>query len=635
MASALYLILAPTLCIFIILTKTTNWRSPLCRLVIAFFSGQFALTHITYLLALCMTYCSGQVLADVAVIDIVVATLTLLFVVYFYRFKLDLRYADLGVVFLFLLVSQVLFHNHLKLTADGIYRSEVFWDFAITMSKVNSFSFGNNFPALNPIYSNIPFAYHFFPDVLIALYQSCGLDLVSAINLFSMCMLGFTLSGLVGISEELFCTRSAGFIASLLALTSGSLRFIDDLRNNWDQPLTELVSNLLSNTSHPYYFALQQQQHGYNGNMFNIFYLLQERHLLPGCLLILIAFLFFSRPSSFGRVQALVAGAILGLSMRWGMGAFICVWSVCVGVAALSRARTLFIILLVSAPFILLYVLDFSRLGETADYLSISREMPRLNFSFAGLYQIPSLGEWILYWIYSYGLKLPLFIAGIVLLWKTDWGSGKAALVFFVITLVFVNTLQFFPISVYDNHKLLRPANFIVDLVVGLTLSRLFRLRSWHKAAAVLLLVLCTLGGAIELVPFLRSMPNVNAISASQTEIESIRAKISPRSVFLTYHPNVILYAGRQLYYLDSARAEGNNISYDYVLDKRRRERITRVIYAAASIHRLCSLLQTERIDYVEVPTVQSYSQSLRTVSFKIGGKALTFVDREQTCVSP
>jgi hypothetical protein len=152
---------------------------------------------------------------------------------------------------------------------------------------------------------------------------------------------------------------------------------------------------------------------------------------------------------------------------------------------------------------------------------------------------------------------------------------------------------------------------------------------------AALLLVFCTFGGAIELVPFLRSMPSVHAVSASQVEIEALRAKTRPRSVFLTYHPNVILYAGRQLYYLDSSRIEGNNIFYDYVLDKRRREGMAQAVYAAASIQQLCSLMQSEKIDYVEVPTIQLYSQGLRTVTFKIGGQALTFVDREQTCVSP
>src|SRR6185437_3260443 len=115
---------------------------------------------------------------------------------------------------------------------DKIYSSIIYWDFHWHAAIIQDFVFGDNFPPQNEAFPGIPMAYHFFGDLVMALYESAGLSLTSSITFTSILFFFFTLITIIGAAEEFFVSKFLGFLAVCFMIFSSSGHIIYYLIEN-------------------------------------------------------------------------------------------------------------------------------------------------------------------------------------------------------------------------------------------------------------------------------------------------------------------------------------------------------------------------------------------------------------------
>jgi len=126
-------------------------------------------------------------------------------------------------------LSTFFYWPHLFVEDGVIKRSQVYWDFNIHFPVIQSFVLGDNFPAENMTFSGTPLTYHFFFDLLCAIYACLGLDLIQGLNWASAVSFGMMLLAIYSACIELFKSRGTAMVAVGLVLTSSSLRFLSRL----------------------------------------------------------------------------------------------------------------------------------------------------------------------------------------------------------------------------------------------------------------------------------------------------------------------------------------------------------------------------------------------------------------------
>lgn len=511
------------------------------------------------------------------------------------------------------LCAYAIYAPHLWNQAGLLMRSHVYWDFPLHFPIIQSFAQGDNFPPQSEAFSGMPLAYHYFFDLLCAIYCSLGLDLAGGINLASMASLLFLLLLLGGMAEELLGSLAAGWIAGILSLTSSSMRFLNELELAAESGIRAAILYPFEPWIHGYINSLLPgNPAGYNGTMFNVFYFIVERQLVFGGGLLLGALIVIYRLDRLGPERALVAGALFGSLFQWHLF-----------ITALIGASLSYLLLFAPArrecalclaaycAVCLAHVAYFGKIAANPEwFLPHTSDVPRISFEFSTNegYPVTPLNM-LKYWGFSYGVKPLFLLAGLAMLRRRDRRLFQCVLSVVLPAFVLINTVQISPVSIYENHKWLKPMNLLIDLMCGLALAELIRLGGalrWAGCAASLLLL--TLSGLIELVPFLK--PNYfYAEAAYPSEIvAAIRARSEPRDIFLARNGIDVFLAGRRLYLEFSGDTDlGYRPYYSFGLNKQTRERKIYQIYSAYSTRELCETARAEGIDFIEFsPDMQS-----------------------------
>lgn len=496
---------------------------------------------------------------------------------------------------------------HLQAVDGAIYTSPPYWDFNVHFPIIQNFVYGDNFPPQNESFAGVPITYHFFYDFLTSIYAAGGLGLVGGLNFTSTLTFGVLLVGVLGVCQEYLRSLRTGVIAVLLVLTSSSLRFLSDFSPATGVPVWTQVTNLLTNQSHPYFFSfLEGHAFGYDGSMFNLFFFLAERQMLFAVLYLLTALHLLTRVDSLGLRRGLVVGAGLGLFFQWHLFATITVGAALglLSLARLARRR----ILPVAVGFAVLFgvqVVYFKLLSANAWFMPSLEGYPKLNFEFTSAppYFPASVPNFIVYYAYAYGFKLLAFGLGLRLLARQRRDLVFPLVCLILPTFVLVNTVQLSPLSVYDNHKWLRPMNVLVDLVAATYVYSLFASpRRLKRGLAVPLLALLMLSGVIELIPFLNARPSTLYAYYPTNLSQTVRAQTEPRAVFVSPHAKEVHLAGRKLF-LSEPEDEPGAVSGVVVsqLDTEGRQRIVNALAPDQPPGVLCDLVEAYGIDYLEV----------------------------------
>jgi hypothetical protein len=610
MFTALLITVLPTLLTSILLPKAgLKPKSAFLAITLYWLSGLFFFTVATYFVAVLYNNFTSDVLLKASYAVLLVVQVFLLLLIkdvhhslvsakHFFR-PLHRRHVTsiLLVVFCFSF-SYIFFAHNLRIEDQKIYKTDIYWDFHWHAALINNFAFGDNFPPENEAFSGLPHTYHYFWGVVAAIYEVVGLNLADAINVISILAFGFILIGLIGLGEEIFHSRIAGFLAVILTLTSSSLHFINYFAARSHENLGQIVNGIFMTTQHPWYASfLPGNAYGYNGTMMNLFYFLEERQLIFGVVyLILCVWLLYKREELSNKVLFFV-GAAMGGFFLWHL--FITITVLCAILFLLvfgkERKKTLMLL----AGFSLIFGAHFIYFKEVMRSEWFDKSIvgyPRLDFDFAsGEHEPFSWHDVFVYYIYSYGTKLIFIVFSLNFLFKQNRRLFLLITAILLPTFILLNTIQLSPSSIYENHKWFRPMNVIVDLAVAYILFKLFfeeksRLK---KTFGFMWLFFLTISGIIELAPFLNAQPTEIYAAYPSSITKAVSENSPPRSSFTGTDINEINLAGRKVFL-------GNNLGGDMAFKKAKRQQIIEDIYHTTNLTNFCSITQQYKIDFVE-----------------------------------
>ncbi|MBI4226445.1 hypothetical protein HY612_05025 [Candidatus Roizmanbacteria bacterium] len=421
------------------------------------------------------------------------------------------------------------------------------------MRLIQNFWLGDNFPPQNESVAGLYHVYHYFWAMIPALFEALGLSLVSAINLYSALFFSLVMLTAVGIMEEYFFSKIAYILLPIFIVSHGSLKLFDYLYTRailigWNRQFFEVP--VLIGTVHGGRF-------GFNDDMFNVSYFIQERQLIFACLALLIYVYVLLRCKEFSLGFIVASAVFFGLFVQWHI--YITIFFIVIGLSYTAIRCVLngykktkkillfsFVTTLVSFIFII-GLKVYTYISPEFDYAFL-RQFPKINFSFTAYLTQDSTNflQAFLYYLYGYGFRIIIYIGALIIArkyHKNIFYIWLSAIPIFVL----VNTLQFSPLTVHDNHKWLRPFNLLVDVFSLSILSHRLS-KSWLiRSGFLVLILLASISGIVSFLNFAVQTPAKYYADFSSSLFRKI-SRTDSKSVFLTNDSTYVFLAGRKTY---------------------------------------------------------------------------------------
>lgn len=554
------------------------------------------------------------------------------------QFKSSLSLSGIFIVLSCFLFSYFLFKPQLAYSNHTIYRSPIYWDLHWHTALIQNFTDGDNFPVQNEAFGNVPHTYHFFWGVMTGIYESLGLGLVDAINFFSIGSFFFVLITIIGLGEEFFGTKKPGVIALFLTISSSSLHFVDYFYNVRNQSIKNIVFDILTTTAHPWNASFTTNHHSfyYNGTFFNLFYFIEERQLIIGVLYLLIACCVIYNRKNFSDFILPIVGALMGAYFLWHL--HITIMVLCALIFLLifdkDKKKTLLILTGFLTVFIA-HIAYFKSVTQSPWFTQADKNFPRLNFGFSDQENKPfSLMHAFNWYFYSYGLKLIIFPVSTLIMLRKNKKVALTLCSIIIPTFILFNTIQLSPGSIYENHKWLRSMNVLLDLTIAYLIYYAFFKKDKFilKISGLVFILLLTISGFIELMPFLNSKPTEFYTPYPSVMTLSIKSNTDKKSTFVGNDADDIQLAGRRMFL-------GDILGGGLGLDKPRRQQIIAEIYNSTDLKSFCKLNLSNKINYVEYTQkqktgLQFIEKSHYFPSINTKNEQVFFVDVKKTCVT-
>ncbi|MBC7928987.1 MAG: SMP-30/gluconolactonase/LRE family protein [Rubrivivax sp.] len=498
-------------------------------------------------------------------------------------------------------------------------------DFGATVSIMQSFALGHNFPTEYPHFSGDRIRYHFLFYFQAGNLEYLGLNpawsnnLLSVLSLVSMLVLVMTLGTL------LFRSRAVGRVGAALFFFHGSLSYLPFLIKHGS--LTgALAAAAKSQDFLPSGFPYRGEEWG----VWSLVNFINQRHFASaiGILLLAVVFLvararpspppdgaeapspdemrgeFEAEPSGVGDTAALArpltdrlrpyagfifTGALLGLLPMWNSAVFVAAFAVLALLFLLFPLKRQMLALALTTAALALPQVVYLRTGNM-------REAGYSLFHWGYTLDNPTFANVLKYLGFTFGFKWLLIAFALYLGTRLQRSVMLAAS-----GLIAVAFLFRFSDEVLANHKFLNMWLIVANLFVGYGLWRL-----WHtliagsrvpgKVAAAALAALVTFGGVLDLFP-IRNSYFVEIPFEGDRLVGWVREQTNPRAIFLTdrFVTHRIMLAGRHVfhgwpYFTWSA---GHLTPERDVIYKR--------MFEERNPQRLLSLLRENNISYVAI----------------------------------
>lgn len=602
----------PTLLILSFINKIKFIKSIVLQIGFSWFIGQYLFVWLVFLMSIILSiYTQGILVKALLLVFSIIIIFSLIRLSSLVNTLQDISKAikeqniknilTSGFIFSAIFLFSYLFYIYQLSELNGkIFTSVAYWDFQWHMPLIQNFVYGDNFPPQNESFAGLPSTYHFFWGLFVSIYATSGLKIVGAINYISIITMFFLLISVIAFMEELFSTKIPGLIAGSLIVTSSSFRFINEVSLVWLNGLSDVIGTVFNNTNNPFFYSfIPGNPFGYNGTMFNLFYFLAERQMVPGLIYLLIIIMVFYKIHHFRNKSLVLIGLLAGLYFLWHLYITIMVFCACLVLIIFlkNRKKTLYFFSGFIVTFTCHY-LYFKNLQGSEWFLKDIASYPKLNFNFSTMNEVYSLSlvNFLGYYFFGYGIKILFFILGTISVWKKNKSLILIFLAFIIPAFILTNSIQLSPLSIYDNHKWLRPMNLLVDIAAGYGFYHLFFIEKVNKKLRLLIvpsLIALTLSGIIEIIPFFQARPTDFFANEHSILVRDIRNHTNPKSVFIGNDTKEIHLAGRKLFL-------GNYSGQDLRLDSSRRQKIIHTIYSLETKEELCKLTNIYDIDYIE-----------------------------------
>lgn len=469
-------------------------------------------------------------------------------------------------------------------------KSKLWSDFAAHLPMIRSFSLGDNLPPEYPMFAGEKMSYHFLFYLVVGLLEKVGLRIDLALNVLSATGSTLLMTMIIRLGEYFFSFR-AGILALFLFLFNGSLTFLDFFNKFSPKNLSDLVQKIVTQRQFINFGP-------WDGNTISAFWNLNiftnQRHLAFGLGVLFFLIYFFEKKFREKKIRFSIKEKLL-------------------------IGSTIFIL-----P--LLHQASFAFLGIylLISFLANFKKVPLKSFvfmSFVGLISVAIYSYWgssfiphyylgflakektflgiLNYWIFNFGLYtffIPLILF-FILSKKKEFIKTRSLFLSGLFVFVLAHLVKFSPDTI-NNHKFITIFFVILNIIVAGLLDKLFSTKLvWKNLGAVVVLVILTFSGVIDLFPILNDSLIIKK-DYPQTEFGQWAINSKKDGVFLvnSYLYNPASLAGRKLY-----------LDYGYFAwsmgypDKERRARQSEVFSSEITRDGWCNLLQEQRVDYLAI----------------------------------
>jgi hypothetical protein len=647
MLVALLVTILPTLLAAILLPKIGfTFKSNYLKVACSWFAGLYLFTFLTFFLSCFFNNFTTHVLLRATFTSLIVIEASFFFVwkdakqlLKSISQTISFKFINIFLIAFCLLFAYGLISPNLQTHNDTIYTSVIYWDFHWHAAIIQDFAFGDNFPPQNEAFPGIPMAYHFFGDMVMATYEVTGLSLTSSITFTSILFFFFALITIIGVSEEFFTSKFLGFLAVCFMIFSSSGHVIYYIIQNQGESVWQLITEALTNSDLPFNTSfIWGNPFHYAGTMFNLFYFLEERHMLIAPVFLLLSIWVIVNRNNFSLRTLIVLGALMGGFFYWNVfvALMIPLGLLCVLLFDSNRRTTLALFI----GCIVILGVQYESLKHAitfSDAYSPGLDTyPKFNLHFITLIDNYSpasyLKDFIEYYFFGYGIKIILAPIGFFMIWKRQKHLALILLAFTIPTFILINTMQISPSGVGENHKLILNMNVLLDLATAYAIYRLLSKNFLYKLLAVVCFFLLIASGIIEDAPFFNVHPTSLYADYSPSSMSRIiQNNTFPQATIVGRDSKEIQLAGRKIFVGASA---GSSVS----IDMTPREQLFSKIYKQRTVQKLCTIIDKNPIDYVELePTDLLYSLALQKnvpyfTAYNSRGTQMVFLDTQKLC---
>jgi hypothetical protein len=436
-----------------------------------------------------------------------------------------------------------------------------FGDLPFHLSVITSFAFGNNFPPEDPTYAGVRFTYPFISDFISAVFVRCGADLRQSMFVENI-LLAVAFVGLVHRwALEMLRDKLAAIMTPLIVILSGGLGWVllFQQANTNEGGLWGVLMNL------PPSFTVIPESTWRWGNAVSAL-LVPQRGFLLGLPLAVIAFTqwWLATEKETPKPERIKKKAVLvkqpeptrfPISQRRMIAA-----GVAAGLLPLVHAHSFIVVMGMAACLALLFInwREWITFFVVASVIAV----PQLLWSTwhsavnASTFFAFELG-WdrgqenpLWFWFKNTGFFIPLILAAVLL--KTDHFLVRKRLLLFYLpfTLCFIipNFVKMAP-WIWDNIKVLYYWWLASAPLVALLLAKLWREGPILRVAAVILFVVVTFAGALDVASITLRETNYEIFSAEGLAFaELVKEKTPPRALVMhaPVHNTPVFLTGRR-----------------------------------------------------------------------------------------
>ncbi len=511
-----------------------------------------------------------------------------------------------------------------------------FGDLPFHLSVITGFVFGDNYPPEDPTFAGVKFTYPFLTDFVSAIFVRCGASLRESMFIENV-IVAFSLVALLHRwAWVLLRDRLAAILTPLLVLLNGGFGWVLlwTQANKNERGLMGLLTDL------PPSFTIIPETTWRWGNAISTL-LIPQRGILLGLALAVIVFTQWwladepetndereanlpvakMKPGKKGRKvtytpftatpnlrgsslhRMIAAGTVAGLVPLAHAHTLVVVMTMGACIALFQRRwRDWFVFFLV-ASVIALPQMAWSTYGSAVD----AKEFFEWHF---GWDRGQENAFW--FWFKNTGLFIPLVVAAI-LSRRNDYLVPRRLLFFylpFLLCFIVPNVIKMAP-WVWDNIKVLYYWWLASAPLVALFLARLWREGSWRRGVAVVLFVVVTLAGALDVAAIALRRNEYQVFDRNGIEFaELIKQRTNPRSTIIhaPVHNDPVFLTGRR-----SLMGYPGHI-WTHGLKFAERESEIKRIYAGAPDASL--LLQKYKIDYAVISPLERNNMSVNEAFF-------------------
>ncbi len=456
-------------------------------------------------------------------------------------------------------------------------------DFASHIPLIRSFAFGNNFPPQYPLFSGPPIKYHFLFFAFVGILEKLGLRIDYALNIPSALGFFLLLLTIYFFAVKLFKSKAVGVLSILFLLCNSSLDFLNFFAK---YPLsTHTLSDIINNNQ---FMSFGPYDEKIISAFWNLNIYTNQRHLGLSYAVSMLLIYFVIKPYLENKKPELkinvITGIILGITFFLNIAVTLMSAIILGMLFLLSKGKRISILITI----IIGGVITFPQ------YLYIEQQSVSKTSIFLGYLANNSLTitSFINYWFQNLGLNLILIPLGFIIAPK----KAKIILIAYFALFVVGNLFEFSP-DIAANHKFF---NYFV--IIGSMFTAYLLVRLWGKLKAlrplvIILVLLLTLSGFIDIFPIFNDTKIALADYPVNKDVAWIMKNTKPDAVFLNTQ-----------YLYDNASLAGRKIflgwpyfAWSQGYDTTTRDNMRKSLLDTNNYNYFCDNIKKYKINYAEL----------------------------------